>query len=47
MALLISFTMEYRGRSKADMSRFYREICGYISHSCYGRYISEKTSSIQ
>ncbi|MEM3490310.1 MAG: hypothetical protein QXO75_11750 [Nitrososphaerota archaeon] len=42
--ILISFTMEYRGRSRADISRFYREIYGYISHSYYGRYISRKPS---
>ncbi|MEM3829647.1 MAG: hypothetical protein QXP36_10600 [Conexivisphaerales archaeon] len=42
MTVLISFTMEYRGRSRADISRFYREIYGYTSHSYYGRYISRK-----
>ncbi|MEM3908273.1 MAG: hypothetical protein QXZ17_15660 [Nitrososphaerota archaeon] len=45
IATLISFTMEYGGRSRADISRFYRDIYGYISHSYCGKYISEKTSS--
>ncbi|MEM3860458.1 MAG: hypothetical protein QW478_13875 [Candidatus Micrarchaeaceae archaeon] len=35
--ILTSFTMEYRGRSRADISRFYREIYGYISHSYYSK----------
>lgn len=42
-AILISFTMEYRGRSRAEISKFYRELYGYESYSYYGRYRSRKT----
>ena len=41
-AILISFTMEYKGRSRAEISKFYRDLYGYVSYSYYGRYVSRK-----
>ena len=40
--ILISFTMEYKGRSRAEISKFYRDLYGYVSYSYYGRYVSRK-----
>ncbi|MCL4332767.1 MAG: hypothetical protein M1148_02500 [Candidatus Thermoplasmatota archaeon] len=42
IAVLISFTMEYKGRSRAEISKFYRDLYGYESFSHYGRYRSRK-----
>ena len=41
-AILIAFTLSHEGRSGGDISRFYRELYGYRSHSHFGRYISRK-----
>ena len=41
-AILIAFTLSYEGRSRGEISRFYRELYGYRSHSHFGRYISRK-----
>lgn len=40
--ILISFTVVYKGRSGAEISKFYRDLYGYVSYSYYGRYVSRK-----
>ncbi len=42
-ATLISFTLAYEGRSRGEISKFYRDLYGYESFSHYGRYRSRKT----
>ena len=42
VATLVSFTIEYRGRSRAEISKFFRDFYGYESFSHYGRYRSRK-----
>ena len=41
-AVLIAFTLSYGGRTKGEISRFYRELYGYESYSHYGGYRSRK-----
>jgi len=42
-ATLISFKLEYKGRSRAEITKFFREFYGYQSYSHYGRYRSKKS----
>ena len=41
-AILISFTLSYDRRSRAEISKFYRDLYGYESYSHYGKYRSRK-----
>ena len=42
-AVLIAFTLSYEGRTRGEISKFYRELYGYQSYSHYGRYRSRKS----
>ena len=42
-AILVAFSLSYEGRTRGEISKFYRDLYGYESYSHYGRYRSRKT----
>ena len=42
-AILVAFSLRYEGRTRGEISKFYRDLYGYESYSHYGRYRSRKT----
>ena len=42
-AILMAFSLSYEGRTRGEISKFYRDLYGYESYSHYGRYRSRKT----